>query len=315
MDDIVEDDDDATVYPTAKAGELDPSWLDPRSVARGRLSGRFCSVTSADSIATLYPRFVSFALGLGLNDFDAAALKDGRARPLTQAVATHLHSVTDLDGINFPSRHGDDLELWAIFERPDDPDVTPRVRDADHDELSQDHPDVIHALEILGLVWRSPVPDDGVSHLPPPDMPLPIVEVSGDEVMRRHTVNGNPDPTTPLGAAFLWWQGLADPVTYRHALEVMSHNPEVWCDYTEAADLIGDLAIMTGVESNADRSDVAYVKFIDYEGAEAGQDFADAPITDFWVVTLVNREDDDWWRVWGLSHGHFPSTAEVTGDE
>lgn len=89
---------------------------------------------------------------------------------------------------------------------------------------------------------------------------------------------------------------------------------EVWGDYTEAAGFIGELSILTGVVPDADRDDIAYVKFIDYDGAEAGQLFAAALITDYWVVTLVKPDGDDSWRVWGLSHSYIPTTAEVTGD-
>lgn len=145
------------------------------------------------------------------------------------------------------------------------------------------------------------------------DMPLPIVAVSGDEAMGRNTENGEPDPTTPFGAALLWWQGLADPVEFRHALEVMSFNPAAWGDYTQAAELLNHLSIMTGVEPNAERDEIAYIKFVQFDGDEAGQLFEEAPIYDFMVVTLVKPPGDNWWRVWGLSDSYFPSTAEVTG--
>lgn len=156
LDDVREDDEDDAMYPTSKAGELDPTWLDSRAAGYGRLSGRFCSITTAESIATLHPQFVSLALHLGLKDFDAAALKDGRARHLTRSLTTYLHDRIDLGlhGINFASRHGDDLELWAIFERPEDPSVTPQVSSVEQFDLTQDHPDVVKALEVLGLRWR-----------------------------------------------------------------------------------------------------------------------------------------------------------------
>jgi len=146
------------------------------------------------------------------------------------------------------------------------------------------------------------------------DLPLPIVAVSGDEAMARHTVNGNPDPTTPFGAALVWWQGVDDPVMYRHALEVMSYNPAAWGDYTEAAEILNGLSIMTGVVFNEDRDDIAYIKFIDFGGDEAGQVFEEAPIHDFKAVTLVKLPSDGWWRVWGLSDSYLPSAAEVVGE-
>ncbi|GAA3667026.1 hypothetical protein GCM10022237_28760 [Nocardioides ginsengisoli] len=154
LEDVVEDDEDAAMHPTARAGEIPYAWLEPRSAATAVLTGRFCSVTAAETIAALRPQFVALAHRLSLHDFDAAALKDGRPRELTQAVATHLHATTELDGITFASRHGDNLTLWAVFERgADDAAVSPTLSRIEHHALSPEHPDVEHALRILGLSW------------------------------------------------------------------------------------------------------------------------------------------------------------------
>lgn len=153
IDEIDEDVEDAAVYPTATAGELDPTWLDVRTIGTGRLTGQCCSVTAIDTVAALRPVFVAMALDIGFADFDAAALKDRRARPLTQSIATHLYATTSLDGVRFASRHGDDQVLWAVFERADDPLVTPRVTMRGQTPLTMDHPDVTTALETLGLAW------------------------------------------------------------------------------------------------------------------------------------------------------------------
>jgi hypothetical protein len=151
----VEDPEDADQHPTIAGGEVDPSWLAPRAAGTGLLSGRFCVVTASDTLAALHPRFVGLALQLGLKDFDASALKDGRARRLTQSVATYLYASTTLDGIRFASRHGDDLALWAIFERFGDHAVSPCVTVGERVELSRDHPDLVSAFDTLGLSWRS----------------------------------------------------------------------------------------------------------------------------------------------------------------
>jgi len=74
LDDIEEDDEDAAMHPTATAGEISYSWLKPRSAASATLTGRFCAVTTAESIAALRPQFVALAHLLNLHDFDAAAL-------------------------------------------------------------------------------------------------------------------------------------------------------------------------------------------------------------------------------------------------
>lgn len=155
--DVDVDEDDATLFPTISAGLIDPTWLEPRIAGSATLSGNFCQITTAETLAALHPRFVSAARMAGLADFDAAALKDGRPRELTQSVATYLYAVTDLDGVRFASRHGDDLELWAIFERHDTR-ISPCLDDADLSELTNDHPAVVRAFDLLGLAWADSEP-------------------------------------------------------------------------------------------------------------------------------------------------------------
>lgn len=302
LGDIDEDDQDAETHPTATAGTVPHGWADKRRVGVAELTGRFCGVTSAATIAALRPHFISAALSRGLQDFDAAALKDGRPRALTQAVARHLHDNSDVDGVTFASRLGDEVTLWAIFERAGDPIVSSTLADAEYHRLASDHPDLERALDLLGLTWADEAP---------PPMPLPIEELAFDEVWQRHTTDGDPDPTTPWGAACIWWQGLAKPSEYQNALQVMSYNPAAWGDYSQAAEAIADLSVLTKVEDNSERDDIKYVRFIEYSGAAAGRVFAEAPLTDVWVVTLVKRPGDDWWRVWGLSHNYFPTAEDV----
>ena len=122
---IAEDPEDAAAFPTVPPGLIDPAWLATRTGATARLTGRFCAVTTARSLAALHPAFIGPTLRLGLKDFDAAALKDARARALTQQLASHLYAATTLDGVVFTSRHGDDLTLWAVFERPGDGPISP----------------------------------------------------------------------------------------------------------------------------------------------------------------------------------------------
>ncbi|MET3932161.1 hypothetical protein [Arthrobacter sp. OAP107] len=112
-------------------------------------------MTDSKSIAVLYPQFIGMALSIGLLDFDAAALKDARPRQLTQAIAAWIYETTDLDGVTFSSRHGDDLRLWAIFERPGDPYVSPKLRHTRPEELHHDSDAIEDAFQLLGLAWRN----------------------------------------------------------------------------------------------------------------------------------------------------------------
>jgi hypothetical protein len=155
LDEIVQDDEDQVLHPTLPPGQVSKEWLDERAAASAELSGRYCAVTASGSVAALYPHFIGLALSLGLADFDAAALKDARPRRLTQAVAAWLYEMTDFDGVTFSSRHGDGLRLWAIFERPDDPPITPSIQNVMVEDLQHDSPEISKAFLLLGLQWES----------------------------------------------------------------------------------------------------------------------------------------------------------------
>ena len=156
LDEITEDDEDKVLHPTIARGQVPREWLDVRAAASAELSGRYCAVTDSGSVAALYPHFIGLALASGLGDFDTAALKDARPRHLTQAVASWLYEMTDFDGVTFASRHGDDLQLWAIFERPGDPPITPNLHDVIGEEpLQHDSPEISNAFRLLGLQWEN----------------------------------------------------------------------------------------------------------------------------------------------------------------
>lgn len=170
LDEIIEDDEDTVLHPTVPPGEVPREWLDARAVTSAELAGFYCAVTDSKSIAALYPHFIGIALSLGLADLDAAALKDARPRRLTQAIAAWIYETTEVDGITFGSRHGDDLRLWAIFERPEDPSVSPKLRHIRPEELHHDSNAIKDTFQLLGLTWQSeksaspPAPSGGATY-------------------------------------------------------------------------------------------------------------------------------------------------------
>ncbi|WP_457971696.1 RES domain-containing protein [Arthrobacter sp. D1-17] len=155
LDEIVENDQDTVLHPTVPPGQVPREWLDARAATSAELTGTYCAVTDSKSIAVLYPHFIGIALSLGLADLDAAALKDARPRHLTQAIAAWIYETTDLNGVTFASRHGDDLRLWAIFERPGDGFVSPQLQHIKIEELHHDSDAIKHAFQMLGLTWKS----------------------------------------------------------------------------------------------------------------------------------------------------------------
>lgn len=155
MDEIEEDPADHVLHPTIPLATVPRDWLDARIITSAHLRGGFYEVTDSMSLAFLYPQFIGRALQLGLDEFDAAALKDSRARPLTQAVASWVFESTDLDGIAFASRHGDDLKLRAVFERSADSTTSPLLHDIYEEKVHHESSDIVAALDLLGLSWQA----------------------------------------------------------------------------------------------------------------------------------------------------------------
>lgn len=108
--------------------------------------------------------FKGRALAYNLKDFDAAALKNAEHRLLTQDVSQHLWTRRNpdgsdfCDGIQFRSRHGDDLLLWAVYERDTDGQTSSHVTDIEPLELTADTPELQTALALLGLTRRNERP-------------------------------------------------------------------------------------------------------------------------------------------------------------
>jgi len=57
--------------------------------------------------------------------------------------------------VQFESRHGDDLTLWAIFERDDDHDISARLTDPQSLTLHPQHPDLLEAFRLHRLTWAA----------------------------------------------------------------------------------------------------------------------------------------------------------------
>ena len=153
LTEIDEDPQDARAYPTTTPGTLDQAWLEPRCAASAVLSGRYCRVSAAETVAALYPRFVGDALDAGYDDFDAGLLKNAGARSITQSVSAHLYLQEGIDGIQFASRHGDELDLWCLYEQPHDSRISSHLLKLEEFDLSPDTPQLQQALTMLGLRW------------------------------------------------------------------------------------------------------------------------------------------------------------------
>ncbi|GAA0986827.1 MULTISPECIES: hypothetical protein [Actinomycetes] len=143
--------------------------------------------------------------------------------------------------------------------------------------------------------------------------PLPIVQASDEDVAAAaYGAGGEPDPATPLGAAALWQTALGmGPDQYRTALENLSFVPNVWGDFSEAVGLISGRSILTRVDTPDGAPHVSYVRFIEYSGASGAVAFADAPLDDVIVMTLVKPPDFPWWLVYSLTRDYAPPVDEL----
>lgn len=155
------DPDDALNFPTQVAGVLPVSdWLAVRRAQSAQLDARMCFVTHSRTLRALYPRFAPIAEVYGYPDFDASVLKDARPRQLTQEISQYLWLARDnrgddlCDGIRFGSRHGDDLALWAIFERPQDGRTSAKLSDLRPVRLHAKTREFVEALSMLGITAR-----------------------------------------------------------------------------------------------------------------------------------------------------------------
>jgi hypothetical protein len=146
------DDDAPTTIP---AGVVPAEWLLRRRMGAAELSGIFCDVGHADSLAHLRYQLAPRLLHYGIEDFDAGEIRARAPRRLTQEISRYVFLQTrqgdaaTFAGIRYASRLGDNLTNWAIFE-PNDPHVIERAI-----EIDPDDPDLRATLDAYDLVLRT----------------------------------------------------------------------------------------------------------------------------------------------------------------
>lgn len=156
--DAIEDDDEE--FPTIPPGRLDDGWCDQRLVCTAQLSGCFAVPSHHETLPTLREQFLPLAIALGLTDVDAAAVREGEPRELTQSMSGWIYEIVGPDGdrvngIQYLSRHGDDFVLWAIYERgsaQSPPEVTARDEPA---VILPDDEALAEAMRIHRITWLS----------------------------------------------------------------------------------------------------------------------------------------------------------------
>ena len=141
------------------------------------------------------------------------------------------------------------------------------------------------------------------------DEPLPLEIVSADEAGKAFFPDGEPVPTDPLRAGFLWWKALLDRDRYAVALHNLTWCPEAWGDYQQAFDWLSNAGIMQFVQECPGDDDIAYVKFLP-QVDHPMVSFGAAPLKRVYILTMV-RHPEGWWQAWGLSENRFPGPEEI----
>ena len=159
---IVDDADEGVPGPDPVPGAVGMTWLEDRLCAPGVQRGNYAEVTRAEGVGFLAACGVFAGLGVAARDVDVALLKDASRRDVTRTVARFVFDLHDpvtlrpvADGIAFRSRLGDDIRLWAVFERSDRP-VSELIEPGVARPVLDDDPDLVRAFDVLGLHWAAP---------------------------------------------------------------------------------------------------------------------------------------------------------------
>ena len=125
-------------------GLIAREWLQQRCIGAGTLVGDYVDIGHHQTLAELRRMLAGRVVHYGITDLDASTIRLSSPRAFTQEISRHVFDESRAgtrrrNGISYRSRHGDDLENWAIFE-PADPHPT------DLAPITADDPDLIAAL-------------------------------------------------------------------------------------------------------------------------------------------------------------------------
>lgn len=161
---IVDDANIEEMYPEINRGAIGMEWLSGRLYGRATQTGTYAEVTQAEALGFMAVAGVFDRLGIPARQVDASLLKDATKRDITRSVARYLFDLRAagssrpaVDGIAFRSRMGDDIRMWAVFERGDElvsEHITPQ---GGFHQVTEDNEDLQRAFQLLGLHWKAEV--------------------------------------------------------------------------------------------------------------------------------------------------------------
>ena len=130
---------------TTLSGLVPATWFESRFVGTARVEGKFADIYSADWVAQLRPHLQPICSDLGLPTFDVNSLIQAENREITQRASRIIFDLANYSGIYYQSRHGLNLENWALFEG------RAVVSPVETSPVSREDPELHEALALLQL--------------------------------------------------------------------------------------------------------------------------------------------------------------------
>jgi hypothetical protein len=96
-------------------GEVPHVWLEERLLGSAIIEGEYADVCGSVLLSRLRIQLASRFAEFGIDDLDASTLQRTTLRSLTQAISRTIYN-DGLDGVYYRSKHGHDIENWALFE-------------------------------------------------------------------------------------------------------------------------------------------------------------------------------------------------------
>jgi hypothetical protein len=137
--------DDFTAFATVRR-----AWITGRSIGTANVEGEYADIYALGWVSHLRSALAGIAVKLGMEDIDLSSLEPAEPRLLTQK-AGRIAFELGYAGVFYRSRYGHSIENWAIFEDWTMSERFP-IQEPNSRKLSEDDPDLLEALRILGLV-------------------------------------------------------------------------------------------------------------------------------------------------------------------
>lgn len=162
LDAITSDGDEQdTTTPDPERGGVGLDWLSGRLYGSGIQRGTYAEITHTEALSHLARAGVFERLGVRASDVDVALLKDTHHRDVTRTVARYIYDLRGpdrqplVDGVAFRSRMGDDIRVWAVFERGGEPVSTLIAPNSEYLHVGEGTPELVDAFAIYDLHWRT----------------------------------------------------------------------------------------------------------------------------------------------------------------